>query len=241
MLCWIFWDGGSTEGPKSDDFSAMVCALGVKFDLSSSKDGLLRICNTEKRIAETVALLEAVISRGTLQKREALVLRGRLAFCDAFIFGRLGKIALQDIVRHAYTSPFVESISPLLVNSMRLLMDRLSNGKPRVVSCKMLETWFLFTDASFDKLEGSGLGAVLVSSEGTVNAWFELKLDITDLGPLLDGGAETVIGELETLVVAMALMIWSPQLESTQVMVYIDNEGSKYSLIKGYSVSRAIS
>ena len=121
------------------------------------------------------------------------------------------------------------------------LMEGLRCGKPRIVSCKMLETWFLFTDASFDKLEGSGLGAVLVSREGTVHSWFELQLSLLQLGPLLSGGAETVIGELETLVVAMALMIWSSLLESTQVLVYIDNEGSKYSLIKGYSSSRAIS
>lgn len=184
-----------------------------------------------------MALLEAVILRGTLQKKEALVLRGRLAFCDAFIFGRLGKIALQDIVRHAYAAPFREELQPTLVGSLKLLMERLQCGKPRIVSCKMLETWFLFTDASFDKLEGSGLGAVLVSSEGTVHSWFELQLSLVQLGPLLSGGAETVIGELETLVVAMALMIWSSLLESTQVLVYIDNEGSKYSLIKGYSSS----
>ena len=96
MLDILGW-GFDKEGPKSDDFSEMVSALGVRFDLKSCNDGILRICNTEKRIAETVALLEAVILRGTLQKKEALVLRGRLAFCDAFIFGRLGKIALQDI------------------------------------------------------------------------------------------------------------------------------------------------
>jgi hypothetical protein len=36
----------------------MVCALGVQFDLSSCKDGLLRVCNTEKRVKETIALLD---------------------------------------------------------------------------------------------------------------------------------------------------------------------------------------
>ena len=49
-----------------------------------------------------------------------------------------------------------------------------------------------------------------------------------------------MIGELETLAVAMSLLLWADHLDSTQLMVYIDNEGSKFSLIKGYSVSRAI-
>ena len=57
---------------------------------------------------------------------------------------------------------------------------------------------------------------------------------------MMDSGKETIIGELETLAVAMALLLWSNYLESTQLMVYIDNEGSKFSLIKGYSVSRGI-
>ena len=56
----------------------------------------------------------------------------------------------------------------------------------------------------------------------------------------LSDGRETAIGELETLVVAMALFIWCQRLKSTPLMVYIDNEGSKFSLIKGYSSSQSI-
>ena len=57
MLDVLGW-GFDKEGPKSDDFSLMVCALWVQFDLSSCKDGLLRVCNTEKRVKETIALLD---------------------------------------------------------------------------------------------------------------------------------------------------------------------------------------
>ena len=49
-----------------------------------------------------------------------------------------------------------------------------------------------------------------------------------------------MIGELETLAVAMALLLWAKHLDSAQLLVYIDNEGSRYSLIKGYSASRSI-
>ena len=102
ILGWNF----DREGPKSDDFSQLVRALGVQFDLSGCADGILSVCNTEKRIKETVELLNGVLSAGALDKKGALILRGRLAFCDSFIFGRLGKIALQNITRHAYASPF---------------------------------------------------------------------------------------------------------------------------------------
>ena len=40
------------EGPKSDDFSSSVIALGVVFNLSKTNDGSLEICNTEKRVLD---------------------------------------------------------------------------------------------------------------------------------------------------------------------------------------------
>lgn len=52
---------------------------------------------------------------------------------------------------------------------------------------------------------------------------------------------ETIIGELETLAVAMAVLLWGDRLFSSQLVVYIDNEGAKFSLIRGYSASKAIS
>ena len=239
MLDILGW-GFDREGPKSDDFSRLVCALGVQFDLGSCKDGLLKVCNTEKRITETICLVDNVLSCGVLQKRDALVLRGRLAFCDAFIFGRLGKVALQEITRHAYSNPFKEKIQPSLVSALELLKERVLTGKPRLLTCKMLDTLYLLTDASYEPDKGAGLGAVLVSSAGAILGWFGIHVGPNDLSPLLDDGQETIIGELETLAVAMALQIWVDLLESTQLMVYIDNEGAKFSLIKGYSVSKSI-
>ena len=116
ILGWSF----DREGPKSDDFSDVVSALGVQFHITDTCNGVLNICNTEKRIRETLALLDEVMAKGTLQKREALTLRGRLAFCDAFVFGRLGKIALQDITKHAYNNPFHEQLTATTLNSMKL-------------------------------------------------------------------------------------------------------------------------
>ena len=79
MLDILGW-GFDREGPKSDDFSEMVRALGVEFDLRSCSDGLLRVQNTERRIKETALLLETTMDRKSLQKmrwslRTARILR----------------------------------------------------------------------------------------------------------------------------------------------------------------------
>ena len=109
-LCLMFDIFGwrfDKEGPKSDDFSDLVSALGVQFNLSDTPSGILQVCNTEKRIKDIIQLLDETLEAGILPKKDALSLRGRLAFCDAFVFGRLGKVSLQDITKHAYAKPFV--------------------------------------------------------------------------------------------------------------------------------------
>ena len=114
-------------------------------------------------------------------------MRGRLAFCDAFIFGRVGKVALQEITRHAYAVPFASEMNARLVESLKLLKSRVLNGSPRSLSCKLLDTFFLFTDASFNRDTGAGLGAVLISGTGQVLSWFGLQRDTEVSFLFLDG------------------------------------------------------
>ena len=228
------------EGPKSDDFSELVSALGVQFNLSDTPAGILHVCNTEKRIKDIIQLLDETLETGILPKKDALSLRGRLAFCDAFVFGRLGKVSLQDITKHAYAKPFIAELSDRLVGALKLLKDRFLTGGPRSLSCKMLDTYFLFTDASFNMSTGAGFGAVLVSNAGEIVSWFGLVVDTRSLALFLDGGRQNIIGELETLTVAMSLLLWGDIVSSSQLMIYIDNEGAKFSLIRGYSDSLAI-
>eukprot|EP00435_Cladocopium_sp_Y103_P035488 s3870_g9.t1 len=237
ILGWRF----DREGPKSDDFSTNVSALGVQFDLTDTGSGTLQVKNTAKRVEDTTLLLEDVIRSGKLLKKDALILRGKLAFCDAFIFGRLGKLALQDITRHAYANPFVAQLSERLVDSLELLKSRLLAGRPRILSCKMLDTYFIFTDASFSRESGGGFGAFLADERGTILSWFSLKVDAARFETWFQHGRQNLIGEFETLTVALALKLWCRTISSSQVMIYIDNEGSKFALIRGYSDSLAIS
>ena len=236
LLGWRF----DKEGPKSDDFSQTVSALGVVFDLSHTDEGRLQIHNTEKRVNDAATLIDEVLSLGELSKKGALTLRGKLAFCDAFVFGRLGRVSLQEITRHAYMNPFVSSLGGRLADALCFLKERVVTGIPRSLTCRMLDTYFLFTDASFNKTDRAGFGAVLFSGDGRVISWFGLQVQMHQLAMFMKDGRETIIGELETLTVALALLIWGEHFRSFQLMIYIDNEGAKFALIRGYSEARAI-
>ena len=48
---------------------------------------------------------------------------------------------------------------------------------------------------------------------------------------------ETVIGELETVAVVLAMLVWGTITASSRLMIFIDNEGARYFLFKGYSKS----
>ena len=235
-LGWAF----DRTGPKSDSFSHMVQALGVVFQLTDSVYGMINISNTDKRLTEVLELLDETLERSKLTVKQAQVLRGRLAFSDAFIFGRAGKSALQEISRHAFAKPFVKEIGEVLRHRLLQLVNRLKAGGPRCVSSKLATSWFVFSDASFEKDNEGGLGAVLVAPNGDCVSWFSFVLNGDLLLPLLSKGGETIIGELETAAVAMAINLWPRTLNSQHVVFFIDNDGAKYALIRGYSKSDMI-
>ena len=130
VLGWAF----DRMGPKSDDFSSMVSALGVIFNLARTVDGTLLVINTEKRIGEVVQCIDDLLEKKALSKKDALRLRGRLAFCDAFVFGRLERVALQSITQHAYRTPFSSFLEDVILDSLLLLRHRISLGGPRSLS-----------------------------------------------------------------------------------------------------------
>ena len=236
MLGWAF----DRTGPKSDSFSHMVQALGVVFHLTDSVHGMINISNTDKRLTEILELLDETLERNTLTVKQAQVLRGRLAFSDAFIFGRAGKSALQEISRHAFAKPFVKDIGIVLEHRLLQLANRLKAGGPRCISSRLATSWFVFSDASFERDNEGGLGAVLVAPNGDCVSWFSFIMNEDLLLPLLSKGGETIIGELETAAVAMAINLWSRTLTSQHVVFFIDNDGAKYALIRGYSKSNMI-
>lgn len=105
MLSLLGWQFDET-GPKADIFSTEVSALGVVFSLDGTSLGNFTVGNTEKRLTEVCAIVDEIIRRGTLTLKQAQVIRGRLAFCDAHVFGRSGKSALQEITKHGFAKPF---------------------------------------------------------------------------------------------------------------------------------------
>ena len=156
--------------------------------------------DTKKGLTEVCTMIDDIIFHGTLTLKQAQVARGRLAFCDAHVFGRSGRSTLQEVTKHGLAKPFRLHISSALKAKLIFLRGRLMNAKPRCISSDIAISWSLYTDASYSPDGGGGLGAVLVDHHGMCVSWFSLMVDSGDLSFLETGCNETVIAELETLI-----------------------------------------
>ena len=83
----------------------------------------------------------------------------------------------------------------------------------------MLDTFFVFTDASFSKEEGFAFSG---AQDGRILPWFSLHVDAAGFAAWLEQGRQNLIGEFETLTVALALNLWGQCVASSQLMIFID-------------------
>ena len=237
LMGWAY----DTSGPKADSFSREISALGVVFRPSDTCSGELVLDNTQRRKDELVHLINDILSAGELDRKGAQSLRGRLAFACAQVFGRAGQLALQQISLHACAVPFRSRINAALKDALCFLMQRISTGAPRRVSAAVHHTLYILTDASFDDDQSGGLGGVIFDSACEVLEWFSIMLDPTQVQKLMFGDSQVVIGELEAIAPIIALDLWKVYCKSCHVIFLIDNDGARYSLIRGYSCSLSLS
>ena len=229
LLGWSF----AEEGSKAAPFAGTAQALGVKVDVSDIHNGRAWVDNTDSRKDDISSAIQRVTSSRELTTADALKLRGRLQFTSGQLFGRMSRTVLSKIPHHAFRSCNAK-IHDDMCTALTWYDKLLLAGKPRLVTCGMRDTWFVFTDASYE-LEGdtpsAGFGGVLVNPEGVCTAHFGFNLRGDDLRRLNPSGKKTIIHECEFLAVAIALRSWKQRLRAKQVVCFIDNNAVRDSLI----------
>lgn len=231
LLGWDF----AEDGPKAPAFASSAQALGVRLDVSEMHQGKVWIDNTDSRKTDLSACIQDVLRTGDLNTADALRLRGRMQFTSGQLFGRLSRAALNKVTHHAYRS-CKSKTSPDLQMALSLYEQFLVAGQPRLVSAGMTNTWFVFTDASYeleDNTPCAGFGGVLVDPTGLCVAHFGFVLKGDDLSRLNPSLKKTIIHECEFLAVAIAMEVWKDRIANKQVVCFIDNNAVRDSLISG--------
>ena len=231
-------------GPQ---FSQKFEVLGVTLDVGEVLDrGRAVVDNSEKRKQVVVDQIAAILRSGTLSSAEAEQLCGRLGFAASQLFVRIGSAAIWHLRRkddlHEGPAPLTGPPATSLEDWAKAVVSQAPRSiffEPRgqvVVCC-----FDGFLDGEGSTLR-AGVGAIIADREmGTFEA-FGVMLPPTVLRKLCAAaGSERVIAEVELLAVLAAKKFWRAHLgkwAGRRVAFYVDNEGARYGLIKGYSPNR---
>ena len=229
LLGWKFAEGGA----KAPPFDKIFCALGVKVDVTNMAKGEVKIDNTDSRKQDLCEIINLCLKNNRLSRHDALKLRGRMQFTAGQVYGRVAKTCLGYVTMHAYSSrgPVLHQST---VNALTLYRDMLMNQGPRCLTCRSTNTWYFFTDASFemkDDIPMSGHGGVLVSPGGKPVRFFSGNLEKHHVELLNPKGSKTIIFECEFLAVLIAYKAWAGEVAGSQLVVFIDNNAVRDSLI----------
>ena len=128
---------------------------------------------------------------------------------------------------------------PLSENVKRTLREvsaLFKDARPRKVSAFTNEVCYIFTDASFEpeSCEG-GIGAVLVSPQGTIASWFSHMLSKEECRPFMRQGQRQCICELEAVTILAAIRMWKHVVAARHTIFFVDNEGSRFAILRGWS------
>ena len=233
---WAF----AESGKKCHPFDCRCEALGVVIDLQNSINGEACISNTKNRVDELVNDLRALSSRETITRVEAQRLRGRMQFAGSQLFGRAGKRCIRAL--SCVADGFANSLNQRDIQFVHLFCDMIESGPPRKLTAKSTDCFHIFTDACYEREAVSwqcGVGGVLVCAGGPI-AFFSLELQ-RDVKILLgEQHKKQIIFECETLAAVIAFILWSKVFESKRCILYVDNEGSKFALIKGLADNEVV-
>ena len=145
LLGWIF----AEEGRKCKPFDLQCEALGVLFELGSSKAGVCHVTNTRSRIDEISMEILRLIEQGFVTQLEAQKLRGRMQFAESQIYGRTGKRcigALKEFACRRRTNLLDREITflKLFVSLLKLsLSQMLAMKESRVTEFVVLVEYFV--------------------------------------------------------------------------------------------------
>ena len=134
------------------------------------------------------------------------------------------------VTKHAYSMCGLDLDEPT-VSALSQHRTFISASAPRTLDVSKSRVWFFFTDACFDPETFSGIGAVLVDSNGKLQHFF--SQEIRDEFPKMINvtSRKTAICELELFAIFCSFRVWRNVLKGAQLVVYTNNDGVRDSLI----------
>ena len=221
---------------KLKPFESKATVLGVEIDASEAGSGYVLVRNKPGRIEEISEAVNGVLTRGTLTAKEASRILGRIQFADAQVMGRIGRLAMHEC-RLAIKASESVVLDRCAVDSLHILMERLSTGKPRrIPCCDQRQPILVFTDGTSES-DGHTIGGVVYVDEQF--EYFSCAVPerlVEEWGSIYSH----FIGLVELYAILVSRSLWSDHLCESRAIYFIDNNSSMDACIRGTSGSRPV-
>ena len=222
------------DGDKCLPYANICEALGVLFDLKGSKTGSTFVCNTPNRVTELCSDIQEVLDSKTLSAKQTQRLRGRMQFPESQLFGRTGRRCMK--VLGAFAEGHKQKLGTKDLFFLNLFKHLLLDNVPREIRALNQGNVTVFTDACYerdDQIWPCGLGGVICFC-GQMQ-YFSLPVDKKGRDILGEHCKKQIIFEAETLASLVAFFLWHKLFKGQRCLIFVDNEGTKFSLLKGSS------
>ena len=181
--------------------------------------------------------LEAAVVEGVIVPALAATLKGRLQYTRAQTFGRAGAPGLQALRCYEAGRPWGAGEVADVADFWR---RHFAARRPRRVRFKeQLPPVLIFTDGAVETI-GCRLcvtvGGVLFDPwTKATPVYFAEEVSASRVDRWLAAGTKHPVFQAELLPVAMAAESWAHLTRDRDVILFLDNEAARYSLVRGYS------
>ena len=219
------WGGPNAKNPF----------LGVLYDFSQAKKGVILIRIKPERRTKLAAMIHKAIDTQRLSGSDAASLRGKLFFACTQAFGRVGRAALQSLVQRQYSQ--LVTLDAPLIDSLNFFASFIEHADaiPRAyyIDASALKTLLIWTDASWEL--GTGIMGMVIYVPETERYYYSyLKVPqwmVTKWTPKMQK-----IGQAEILAAIVPYMsLPAHLLANRNVIHFVDNTPALHSILKGYS------
>ena len=110
---------------------------------------------------------------------------------------------------------------------------------PRRVSGLLADYVHAYVDASFDQSGYSGVGGLILSSDGEQLAFFSEVAEASLINLILKRGQQTAIQELEMLGLVVGFKLFRRHLANCKLVLFTDSEAVRGAFLKSWSANES--
>lgn len=229
----------SLDEKKDKRFASKFDMLGVTMDMSSLPADLLAVDNKPERVLAVSALIDSALLMTRCPAPLTGEIRGKCQYSANQFFGRVALGPLHQMAVHQYRCH--SGISGQAFKTALLDFKRMLNaGIPRQLSFTGEKRPILFfSDGACEGVDRNEVtvGAVCFDTVDNSSLMFGAAVPNKVVAFWKSGGNVQTIGQAELLPVLLGRIAFREKMRHRRCFIFIDNDGARHGLIKGYSDS----